>query len=80
MPKLFSTYSNGWGHLIATCIIIAAITTALIFGKLDQTVYASMLTVVITFWFGTGIINTATRSQVAIEAASGGKTNGQSVV
>lgn len=52
-----STYSNGWGHLIATVAICGMCAFLLFFGKIQTDLFAAIIGPVVTFWFMSGAVN-----------------------
>lgn len=50
-------YSNGYGHLIISCVIVGCLTTLLVFKAIDTTTFVSVGSPVIAFWFLTGAAN-----------------------
>lgn len=57
MGAVLLKYSNGWGHLIITVVCIAALTIALIMGKINEAAAAAILSPVVAFWFMSGSAN-----------------------
>jgi len=64
-------YSNGWGHLIVTALVIAGLFAALLAGKITDTAAAAVLGPIIAFWFMSGsanrfrVLNPTTDKQIA---------------
>ena len=52
-----SSYSNGWGHLVATIAVMAMCTFLLFFGKMQTDLFAAIIGPVVTFWFMSGAVN-----------------------
>jgi len=50
-------YSNGYGHLIVTALVIASMTVLLALHSIDVTVFVSVASPVIGFWFLSGAAN-----------------------
>lgn len=57
MGAILLKYSNGWGHLIVTALIIAGVFAALVAGKINETAAAAVLGPVVAFWFMSGSAN-----------------------
>lgn len=62
MSKFLGNYSNGWGHMILTVVIIGCMSTLLALGKIEVAVFSGIVSPVVLFWFGTGIANKAIES------------------
>ena len=52
-----ATYSNGWGHLIATIAVLGFSGFALWSGKLQSDTVMAIMSPVVTFWFMAGTLN-----------------------
>lgn len=52
-----TSYSNGWGHLIATIAICGMCAFLLFFGKIQTDLFAAIIGPVVTFWFMSGAVN-----------------------
>lgn len=81
-----TTYSNGWGHLIATIAVLAMCTMLVMFGKIQTDVFAAVVSPVVSFWFmsgavnrfngGNNVSNSGTQSGMGTGNGSGGNTTG----
>lgn len=71
MGALLLKYSNGWGHLIVTALVLAGIFAALLAGKINDTAAAAIVGPIIAFWFMSGsanrfrVLNPTTDKQIA---------------
>ncbi len=54
---MMSKYSNGWGHLVISLAVIGMVTYLLATKSLDATACTTLLSIVITFWFASGMAN-----------------------
>ena len=57
IEKFLGTYSNGWGHLIVTCVVFVSMALLLATGKVSVETFGGVTTSVLLFWFGTGVAN-----------------------
>jgi hypothetical protein len=63
LAKFLGTYSNGWGHFLFSVAIVAAMSVLLFYSKIDVAVFSSVVSPVVVFWFGAGVVNTTIKSQ-----------------
>jgi len=62
LNKFMSTYTNGAGHVIVTCVTIISVTVALVVMAMPLVAYIGIMSPIVAFWCFTGAVNVATRT------------------